>query len=137
MVNACSDIPLPEALTGKVKYSSKKKRFMYVKPLHNLPMFDDIITLAEHCFIHGICGKIDDEEDRKRRRPLTEFDACKYMEQARIHLGISSAESENLTMTEFARMMAAKFPPQRDENVASKKEQREMIEWLEQQNGVQ
>ncbi len=134
IINACSDIPLPEALTGKIKFSNKRKKFMYVKPLHQLPMFDDVITLAEHCLIHGICGK--SKKKSTSGAPLKEFDAYAYMELARIHLGMSAAEAENMTMTEFARMMDAKFPPELNENEASEELSEDMLNWFNEQNKV-
>ncbi len=133
VVNACADMPLPDSLTGRIKYSNKRKKFMYVKPNHQLPMFNDIITLAEHCLEHGICGKVSriigEEGD-----PLREFDAYGYMELARIHLGMNAEEARNMTMTEFARMMRAKFPPEVDENKAPAEDVDDMVDWFNEQN---
>ncbi len=43
----------------------------------------------------------------------SEFNAFEYISAARAHLGISREEAEQLTMTEFQMMLAAKFPEQK------------------------
>jgi hypothetical protein len=132
VLNACSDKPIPEKLTGFVKFSERQQRFMYHQPAHGLPMLDDVITLAEHCLIHGICGKTDKKTDGD---PLKEFDAMVFIELARIHLDMSREESASLTMTEFVRLMEVKFPPAKEDGL-SVEENDDMLAWFENQNKV-
>lgn len=131
VINSCSDKPLPEELTGRMQFSEWQQKSLYVKPKHGLPMAKDIITLAEHCFIHGICGKSD--KKTTSGEPLKEFDAYAFMELARVHLGLSSIEASNMTMTEFSRMMDAKFPPEQSDH-PTVDESNDMLAWFESQN---
>ena len=134
VLRCCSKPELPESFTGTLKFSERQQRFMITQPSHGINIINDVIVLAEHCLIHGICGKIDREE--LSGEPIEEFDAYGYMELARIHLGLHADDAAKMTMTEFSRLMAAKFPPEVDENVASKKEQIEMMAWINAQNKV-
>ncbi len=127
VLNSCSDKSIPETLTGRYQYSERKNRFLYVQPSHGLPMVADVITLAEHCLIHGICGKADNSGEGE---PLKEFNAYEFMELSRVHLGMSAGEAANMTMTEFSRMMAAKFPPEKPEG-PSDDERNDLLAWLE------
>lgn len=131
ILDCCSDISLPEELTGTVRPSANNDRILITQPKHGINMVNDIIVLAEHCLIHGICGKSDKKQDGE---PVTEFDAYSFMELARIHLGLSATDAAQMTMTEFSRMMEAKFPPQIDENAVNEDEQIAMGEWLAKQN---
>lgn len=133
ILKCCSDIELPDSLTGTVKFSERQQKFMITQPSHGINMINDVIVLAEHCLIHGVCGKSDKKQSGD---PVKEFDAYSFMELARIHLGLSADESAKMTMTEFSRMMDAKFPPQVNENAASEQEQIEMAAWLKKQNKV-
>ena len=94
-------------------------------------MVSDIITLAEHCLVHGVCGKV---ESKGKGEPVTEFDAYSYMELARIHLNLSLDDASRMTMTEFLRLMEAKFPPERNENEASAKDEADLLEWFNSNN---
>lgn len=107
VLNACSDRPLPHELTGSTEFSEKRGILLYRKPRHNLPMFEDCITLAEHMIVHGIIGNVEGDEDGE---PMTEFDAYKVMEVAMEHLSLSRDDSANMTMTEFIRRMQLKYP---------------------------
>lgn len=133
VLRCCSEPELPESLTGGVKFSERQDRFMITQPGHGISMISDVIVLAEHCLIHGICGKIERESQGE---PATEFDAYSFMELARIHLEVSVDDAAKMTMTEFSRLMEAKFPPQKNENIGSLKEQKEMAAWLKNQNKV-
>lgn len=130
VLNACSDKPIPEKLIGFVKFSDRQQRFMYHQPSHGLPMFNDAITLAEHCLLHGICGKIDKKGDGD---PLKEFDAMAFIELARIHLDMDRKESSELTMTEFCRLMEVKFPPAKEDGLSAE-ENDDMLAWFKEQN---
>ncbi len=131
VLRCCSEPELPEAFTGTLKFSERQQRFMITQPKHGINMINDVIVLAEHCLIHGICGKIERESSVE---PVTEFDAYSYMELARIHLGLHADDAAKMTMTEFCRLMEAKFPPEKNENIGSRKEQEEMVAWFNEQN---
>ena len=66
------------------------------------------IIIAQHLMRHGIVGKArpGDASGKFSDR----FEAAEYIAAARVHLGLSSADAEALSMTEFQTMMAMKFP---------------------------
>lgn len=67
------------------------------------------VIIARHLMQHGIAGT---------SRPgkagagsySEEFRAAEYIAAARVHLGLSSADAEAISMTEFQQMLAMKFP---------------------------
>lgn len=132
VLNCCSDTELPEKLTGGVKFSDKQQKFMIVNPAHGEAMIGDVITLAEHCLLHGICGK--SKTENKTGDPIKEFDAYSFMELARVHLNLSLDDASQMTMTEFSRMMDAKFPPEKNQDdKPSAEEQKSMLEYFNEQ----
>lgn len=133
VVNACLDRPIPEVLSGSVHFSEHSKKLLYVKPKHNMPMFNDIIVLAEHCFTHGLVG---DVPTKGKGSAIDEFDPYEYIELARVHMEMSKNDSADLTMTEFCRMMETKFPPEKNENQATAKQDAELLKWFEENNEV-
>lgn len=71
------------------------------------------IIVAKHLMHHGIAGTA---------RPCAgggefrdHFDAHEYVAAARVHLGLSSADAEALSMTEFQQMLDMKFPDAKKE----------------------
>lgn len=136
ILECCSDVEIPRALTGGVKFSDRLNKFLIVNPLHGDAMISDVITLAEHCLIHGICGKVEDKKGNGE--PVKEFDAYSFMELARIHLNLSLADASQMTMTEFLRMMEAKFPPEKDprDDRPSLEEEADMLAWFKKNNEV-
>ena len=133
VLNACCDKELPEALTGRMQFSERQQKFLYVEPKHGLPMINDVIILAEHCLLHGICGKSD--SDTGKGESLEYFDAYEFMELARVHLRLSADEAGNMTMTEFVRLMDAKFPPDKSEQI-DLQESNDLLAWVEDKNKV-
>ena len=109
VLECCSDVEIPRALTGSVKFSERQNKFMLVNP------------------VHGICGKV---KSTGKGEAVKEFDAYSYMELARIHLNLSPTDASKMTMTEFLRLMDAKFPQVRDENEASPEEELALFEWI-------
>lgn len=70
------------------------------------------ILIARHLMQHGIVGKA---KPGKTDGPAQggyadRFDAAEYIAAARVHLGLSSADAEALSMTEFQAMFEMKFP---------------------------
>lgn len=72
---------------------------------------DDMVHVARSLIRHGIIGV--KPEGRLAEKPkdeyMEEFRARDFVAQAVAHLGISSAEAWNMTMTEFSGAMQSKF----------------------------
>lgn len=69
------------------------------------------IIIARHLMQHGICGKVRPDASEAGGGQFSDsFDAAEYIAAARVHLGLSSADAEALSMTEFQTMLAMKFP---------------------------
>lgn len=74
------------------------------------------VVIARHLMQHGICGKARPQakEAAAQGRYSATFDASEYIAAARVHLGLSSADAEALSMTEFQQMLEMKFPDRKD-----------------------
>jgi hypothetical protein len=72
---------------------------------------DDMVHLAKSLIKHGVIGL--KPEGRLVEKPkdeyVEEFKPREFVAQAIAHLGLSSAEAWNLTMTEFSGAMQSKF----------------------------
>jgi len=90
-----------------------------------MPIAEQIVV-ARQLMRHGIAGKA-----RPGAGPgkfSDRFDASEYVSAARVYLGLSSADAEALSMTEFQQMLEMKFPdmakkadlPTRDEYRAAR-----------------
>ena len=66
------------------------------------------ITLAAHLLRHGLVGTGGAKEEGGR--PVTEFNVAEYVAAARIHLGMSTADAEALSMSEFQALFEMKYP---------------------------
>jgi hypothetical protein len=79
-----------------------------------MPQAEQII-IARHLMQHGICGKARPESSAGAAAGQfsDRFEAAEYIAAARVHLGLSSADAEALSMTEFQTMLAMKFPDNR------------------------
>jgi len=67
------------------------------------------VIIARHLMQHGIVGKARPESTGSGTYSPT-FDASEYIAAARVHLGLSSADAEALSMSEFQLMLEMKFP---------------------------
>ncbi len=135
VLECCCDKELPIKLVGSTVFSEKKQRFIYMQPAHGMPMFNDCITLAEHCLRHGVCGVCDSHDDVDYdSEPVSEFDAYKFIEIAMEHLNASRSDASTKTMTEFSRRMALKFPSQKKKNEPVISDFDRLINWGEQQD---
>ena len=78
-----------------------------------MPVSEQII-IARHLMTHGIIGQAKPGERRAgaRGKFSEEFHAAEYVAAACVHLGLTRAEAEALSMTEFQRMLEMKFPEQ-------------------------
>lgn len=66
------------------------------------------VVIARHLMTHGIVGKA--KPGKGDGKFSEEFHASEYISAARVHLGLSSADAEALSMTEFQTMLEMKFP---------------------------
>lgn len=138
ILDACCDRELPSKLIGSTVFSERKQRFIYVQPAHGMPMFNDCITLAEHCLRHGVCGVYDSGDDSDSESgSINEFDAYWFIEMAMEHLSASRDDAATMTMTEFARRMAIKFPSNKKKNEPVINEFDKLLAWgAEQDKGI-
>ena len=67
------------------------------------------IIIARHLMHHGIVGKAK-PSNKGDGKYSDKFEAAEYIAAARVHLGLSSADAEALSMTEFQTMLEMKFP---------------------------
>lgn len=75
----------------------------------------DMLVIAQSLITHGIIGKA---KVRKLQRHeggdrTNEFNAFEYVSAARNHFVMSRVEAEQLSMTEFQTLIAAKYPDQK------------------------
>jgi hypothetical protein len=70
------------------------------------------IVIAQHLLQHGMVGKARPEGEAPAEQGAYSktFDAAEYVAAARVHLGLSTADAEALSMSEFQRMFEMKFP---------------------------
>lgn len=94
-------------VTGYITISPFSNKSMICKGAMNI---DEVFILADHCLKHGVCGMIEKDDDNKDQtgNPMVEFDAFQYITIAMEFLGISINEAENLTMTQFLKLVRAK-----------------------------
>ncbi len=109
VMSACCDDDIGE-LIGWMKPAKASKR-SFVWRRGSMPP-ENMVIVAQSLMMHGIVGKA---KVRKLQRYETnettsEFRATDYIMAARNHFGINREEAENLTMTEFALLLNAKYP---------------------------
>ncbi|HGO6780222.1 TPA: DUF6246 family protein [Klebsiella aerogenes] len=112
VLTACCDDDIGELVGWMKPGKSRKRGFMWRPGTMPAP---EMIIVAQNLMMHGIIGKA---KVRKLQRyesneTTSEFRATDYIIAARNHFGISREEAENLTMTEFALMLNAKYPNQK------------------------
>ncbi len=90
------------------------------------------VILATHLMTHGIAGKANPGDGKSGGEYTSEFNAAEYVSAARVHLGLSSADAESLSMTEFQMMLAMKFPEsgKAGRDIPTKEEYRKFMESL-------
>lgn len=95
------------------------------------------VILARHLMTHGIVGTAKPGTPSSGRYS-TRFDAAEYVAAARAHLGMSADDAEALSMTEFQRLFAMKFPDpkaERERNVPTREEYDAAMRRLKERNG--
>ncbi|AZV93591.1 glycoprotein [Bordetella sp. J329] len=98
---------------------------------------EHVIPLAQGLLRHGVTGALPPLPRKADEEPefVQEFDARSHVSLAIAHLGMSSAEAWQMTMTELVGALRAKFPPSEGGSPGAKapsKEQMEAtMEWFE------
>lgn len=72
-----------------------------------MPILEQI-SLAAHLLRHGLVGTGGNKEEGAK--PVTEFNVAEYVAAARIHLGMTTADAEALSMSEFQALFEMKYP---------------------------
>ena len=75
----------------------------------------EVLLIAQLLITHGIIGKAKVRQLQRHEtgKATTEFNAFDYVSAARNHFSMTRSEAEQLTMTEFQHMLAAKYPDQK------------------------
>lgn len=97
---------------------------------------DDLLPLARCLLKHGVVGALPTEKKiRKDEDYIAEFDARAHVSLAIAHLGASSTEAWQMTMTELVGALRAKFPQKESKepgaNAPSPEELDETMEWFD------
>lgn len=112
VIQACCDEDTSK-LTGEiVPGKSGKWAFVYRKGF--MSAFE-MVLIAQSLIVHGVIGKAKVRQLQKHEtgEATTEFRAFDYVSAARHHFSMPRTEAEQLTMTEFQLMLAAKYPDQK------------------------
>jgi hypothetical protein len=112
VMQACCDADL-SPIIGELRPSKRgKKAFTYLAG--SMPL-NDIIVIARSLITHGIIGKAKVRRLQRHESGsyVSEFNAFEYISAARNHFGMARVEAEQLSMTEFQLMLAAKYPDQK------------------------
>ena len=100
-----------------------------------MPASEQII-IARHLMQHGIIGKATPAKAGQGKYSR-EFNAAEYVAAACVHLGLSRADAEALSMTEFQTMFAMKFPEsgEKERDVPTREEYEAAIKAIEKARG--
>ena len=109
---ACCERDLSRLIGEIIPGKSGKWTFVYRKGA--MSTFE-MVLIAQSLITHGIIGKakVRKLQRHESSQATSEFNAFEYISAARNHFGISRDEAEQLSMTEFQIMLAAKYPDQK------------------------
>ena len=112
VLQACSEDDVTELVGFFTPSKSRARTFVWHPGA--LP-FGNMIIIAQNLMAHGVVGKakVRKLQRHENNETTTEFHAAEYIMAARNHFGMSREEAENLTMTEFAMLINAKYPDQK------------------------
>ncbi len=112
VMQACCERDV-SALTGEL-VPGKSGRWGMVYRKGKVPM-QNLVLIAQSLITHGIIGKAKVRQLQRHEagKATTEFNAFEYINAARNHFGMSRQEAEQLSMTEFQMLLAAKYPDQK------------------------
>lgn len=109
---ACCDKDITE-LTGELRPAKTAGKSFKIR---RGAMDDfDMLVIAQSLITHGIIGKAKVRKLQRHESGQTtsDFNAFEYISAARNHFGMSRAEAEQLTMTEFILLLNDKYPDQK------------------------
>jgi len=111
MMACCEDDITP--LIGELVPGKTGKWGMVYRP-GEMPL-PDIVLIAQSLIQHGIIGKAKVRKLQRHdtQQSTSEFNAFEYISAARNHFSMPRSEAEQLTMTEFQMLLAAKYPDQK------------------------
>lgn len=96
---------------------------------------DELLVIARHLMRHGIVGK--QRPTKKTEGGYSDkFDASEYIDAAMIHFGMSEQDAGKLTMTQFQRMLAMKYP-EKQADIPSRDEYRKRVAEMEKRKAAQ
>lgn len=109
---ACCESDVSRLTGDIIPGKSGKWAFVYREGLMNAV---EMVLIAQSLITHGIIGKakVRQLQRHESSQATTEFRSFDYISAARNHFGISRAEAEQLSMTEFQLMLNAKYPDQK------------------------
>lgn len=112
VLDACCEHDLTRLIGEIIPGKSGKWAFVWRKGA--MPL-SDMVLIAQSLIAHGIIGKakVRQLQRHESNNATTEFNAFEYISAARNHFGISRDEAEQLSMTEFQMLLAAKYPDQK------------------------
>ncbi|QGF21972.1 hypothetical protein PQB85_gp15 [Erwinia phage Midgardsormr38] len=112
VLDACCERDLTRLIGEIIPGKSGKWAFVWRKGA--MPL-SDMVLIAQSLITHGIIGKakVRQLQRHESNKATTEFNAFEYISAARNHFGMSRDEAEQLSMTEFQMMLAAKYPEQK------------------------
>lgn len=112
VMQACCEDDL-SALIGELRPAKAKGRTF--KRRMGLMGDFEMLLIAQSLITHGIIGKAKVRQLQRHEsgKATTEFNAFDYVSAARNHFSMTRSEAEQLTMTEFQHMLAAKYPDQK------------------------
>lgn len=112
VIQSCCDEDVTPLVGEIIPSKTGKWAFVY-RP--GKMSFNDMIIIARSLITHGIIGKAKVRQLQRNEGggATTEFNAFEYITSARINLNLSRGEAEQLTMTEFQMLLAAKYPEQK------------------------
>lgn len=112
VLSACCVSDVSRLIGEIVPGKSGKWAFVYRPGLMSTV---EMVLIAQSLITHGIIGKAKVRQLQRHEsgQATTEFRSFDYISAARNHFGISRAEAEQLSMTEFQLMLNAKYPDQK------------------------
>ncbi|NEG85111.1 hypothetical protein GQQ15_06495 [Pantoea agglomerans] len=112
VMQACCEVDLSD-LIGELRPARAKGRAF--KRRMGLMGDFEMLLIAQSLITHGIIGKAKVRQLQRHEsgKATTEFNAFDYVSAARNHFSMTRSEAEQLTMTEFQHMLAAKYPDQK------------------------
>lgn len=112
VLTACCERDLSRLIGDIIPGKSGKWAFVWRRGA--MPL-SDMVLIAQSLITHGIIGKakVRQLQRHESNQATSDFNAFEYISAARNHFGISRDEAEQLSMTEFQMMLAAKYPEQK------------------------